>query len=85
MADPSVNITGIDCIWHNLYGESNFTTIRKWYENCDLNELLLFISDHVRRNLYKVVAICATKHMVVLTCACEKDIEELPDGWTLMK
>ena len=54
-----------------------------WY-SCDISTLLLFISNHVGDGLYKPLAICATKHMFVMTCAVQKNVTELPDGWFVM-
>lgn len=85
ISDPNVNITGIECIWHNVYEDSDFRTMRKWYDDGDTNALLLFVANHVRQNLYTIVAICATKHMFVITCACEKNSADLPDGWFIME
>jgi hypothetical protein len=67
-----------------MYADSNFRIMRKWHNECDLDTVLLFITDHVRQGLYSIVAITATKHMVVVTCACEKNWQELPDGWFVM-
>lgn len=81
LSDPSFKVTGIDCIWHNMYAPSNFKTLRKWFPDCDADTLLLFVADHVRQGLYSIVALSATKHMFVVTVACEKNSEDLPDDW----
>lgn len=74
------NIIGIDCIWQNMYCDSNFRVFRKW-QYCDLDTLLSFIMSHVQREFYSILALNATKHTVVVTVACLKDLEELPEGW----
>lgn len=76
-----MRVKGIDCIFHNIYAPSDFTTFRKWYDSCDADTLLMFIAEHVRQGLYSIIALSATKHMFVVTVACEKNFEDLPDGW----
>ncbi|KAH8175968.1 hypothetical protein LIA77_04386 [Sarocladium implicatum] len=83
ISDQNFKVKGIDCIFHNMYAHSNFTTFRKWYDDCDADALLLLIANHVRQSLYSIIALNATKHMFVVTVACEKNWEDLPDGWSV--
>jgi hypothetical protein len=80
IADPNVNVTGNDCIWHNMYADSDFRTLRKWFE-CDADEMLLKIAGHVRDGLYSLISLNASKHSFVVVCACSKNLEGLPEGW----
>ncbi|KAL2214528.1 hypothetical protein CC79DRAFT_1328424 [Sarocladium strictum] len=60
---------------------STFGCFRKWYPGCDADDLLLFISDHVRQGLYSIIALNITEHMVVVTMAAKKNKDEFPLDW----
>lgn len=74
VADPSVVVTGIDFIIHNMDCGSSLTTFRKWF-SCDVNELYLKVGDHVRQGLYTIISINASKHSFMIICATSKNQE----------
>ncbi|KAL7913889.1 hypothetical protein GGI35DRAFT_438883 [Trichoderma velutinum] len=74
-------IRGVDCIWHNMYAESTFTTFR-WipaYE--DIDSMLIKVARNVEQGLYSIISLSASKHSLTVVCACEKNWEDLPEGW----
>lgn len=82
VSDPSIEVKGIDTIWHNMDARSDFSTIRKWFR-LDINQLYLKVGDHVRQGLYEIIAINASKHSFVVICATSKKRDEFPDDWTI--
>ena len=82
VADPSVSVTGIDAIWHNMNCRSDFTAIRKWFA-MSVDELYLKVGEHVRQGLYSIISINASKHSFMVICATTKDKNEFSeDCWT---
>lgn len=78
IADPNVEVTGMDCIWHNMYDGSNVTAIRKWFA-LGVNAMLVRVAEHVQMGLCSIISISASKHSFVVVCACHKDREEFPE------
>lgn len=80
ISDTDFNITGIDCIWHNMDSRSDFLRFRRWY-GCEMGDLLVLIGDRVRRKAFTVISLTATKHMVVITIATPKSKKEMLAKW----
>ncbi|KAJ4856069.1 hypothetical protein T069G_09437 [Trichoderma breve] len=74
-------IHGVDCIWHNMYAESTFTTFR-WISPYDgIDAMLIKVARNVEQGLYSIISMSASKHSLTVVCACEKNWEDLPVGW----
>ncbi|KAK3048343.1 hypothetical protein LTR09_010336 [Extremus antarcticus] len=81
ISDPSVRVTGIDAIWHNIDATSAdaFTTFRKWFQD-DLDTMVARVNGHVQQGLYSQIAINASKHSIVVICASKLALKDFPDG-----
>jgi hypothetical protein len=81
--DSSYEVVGVDAIWHNQYAgpDSDFVAFRKQY-HCDINAMIMMVSEHVRKGVYTVISLTATPHMLSVVCACEKFQADFPeDVW----
>lgn len=74
-------IRGVDCIWHNMYAESTFTTFRWIPTDEDIDSMLIKVARNVEQGLYSIISLSASKHSLTVVCACEKNWEDLPTGW----
>lgn len=74
-------IRGVDCIWHNMYAESTFTTFRWIPAHEDIDSMLIKVARNVEQGLYSIISLSASKHSLTVVCACEKNWEDLPEGW----
>ncbi|RFU80035.1 hypothetical protein TARUN_2153 [Trichoderma arundinaceum] len=74
-------IRGVDCIWHNMYAESTFTTFRWIPAHEDVDSMLIKVARNVEQGLYSIISLSASKHSLTVVCACEKNWEDLPQGW----
>ena len=82
IGDPDVSVTGMDCIWHNMYlGSSDgaLTTFRKWFQD-DANMMVARIAKHVSDGLYEIISVTVSKRSAVVICATEKSFEDMPEG-----
>lgn len=80
IADPSIQVTGMDCIWHNMdtANANAFLTIRKWI-NDDVDTIVLRVTRHVQMGLYTLVSLHVSRHSLVVMCNSSKALEEFPD------
>lgn len=74
-------IHGVDCIWHNMYAESTFTTFRWISPYDDIDAMLIKVARNVEQGLYSIISMSASKHSLTVVCACEKNWKDLPVGW----
>ncbi|KAL5085015.1 hypothetical protein Trisim1_011019 [Trichoderma cf. simile WF8] len=74
-------IHGVDCIWHNMYCESTFTTFRWIPAHETIDSMLIKVARNVEQGLYSIISMSASKHSLTVVCACEKNWEDLPVGW----
>ncbi|KAK4071444.1 uncharacterized protein Triagg1_6105 [Trichoderma aggressivum f. europaeum] len=74
-------IHGVDCIWHNMYSESTFTSFRWIPAHENIDSMLLKVARNVEQGLYSIISLSASKHSLTVVCACEKNWEDLPVGW----
>ena len=72
---------GIDCIWHNMFADSTFTTFRYQPAHLSVDDMIVKIGGHVQGGLYTIVSLSASKHQLTVVCVCERDWNTLPDGW----
>lgn len=80
ISSTEVDIVGFDCIWHNMDCRSDFTVFRTWFY-CEMDKFFSLVADRVRRGVFRVISLNATKHAVVITFATEKSREELLEKW----
>lgn len=80
ISDRDFDIIGLDCIWHNMDSSSDFRTFRRWY-GCEMGDLLVLIGDRVRRKIFTVISLNATKHMIVITIGTQKSKKEMLQKW----
>jgi hypothetical protein len=80
IGDPSIQVIGMDCIWHNMdtTNADAFVTTRKWI-NDDVDAIVLRVARHLQMGLYTLVSLQVSKHSLVVMCNSRKALEELPD------
>ncbi|KAL2204729.1 hypothetical protein CC79DRAFT_919160 [Sarocladium strictum] len=76
----SVDIVGFDCLWHNMDCRSDFTVFRTWYY-CEMDKFFSLVADRVRRGVFSVISLNATKHAVHIVFATQKNTDELIEKW----
>ena len=89
MEDPRIieindgvhNVRGVDCIWHNMYADSTFTTFRWIPGDVDIDTMIVRVARHVKQGIYSIISLNASKHSLTVVCVCEKNWEDLPRGW----
>ncbi|KAK5991542.1 hypothetical protein PT974_09826 [Cladobotryum mycophilum] len=75
------DIRGVDCIWHNMYADSTFKTFRWTPGSVDIDTMIIKVARHVEQGLYSIISLNASKHSLTVFCVCEKNWEDLPEGW----
>ena len=78
IADPKVDVVGMDFILHNMYAEKDYT-IRKWFRD-DADAMLQRVASHVQQKLYSIISIQLSKHSCVVVCASDVMAEDWPEG-----
>ncbi|KKO99894.1 AGC/AKT protein kinase [Trichoderma harzianum] len=76
------SIHGVDCIWHNMYAESTFTTFRWIPAHETIDSMLIKVARNVEEGLYSIISMSASKHSLTVLCVCEKNWEDLPPHLT---
>lgn len=46
-----------------------------------MGHLLVFVADRIRHDIFDVLSVNATKHMVVITIATQKSAKEMIEKW----
>lgn len=79
ISNPSYNVVGFDTIWYNVDSRSDFSIYRTWGH--EIKDILILVADRVRHDIFEVVSLNATKHMVVVTISTPKSARELMEKW----
>lgn len=48
--------------------------------DCDINDMIANVTEHVEEGVYMDVSMNATAHMLVVVCACERLQAEFPEN-----
>lgn len=80
IADPSIQVVGMDCIWHNMdtTNANAFVTLRKWI-NDDIDAIVLRVARHAQMGRYTLVSLQVSKHSLVVVCNSGKALEGFPE------
>ncbi|KAL7959632.1 hypothetical protein V8C34DRAFT_322723 [Trichoderma compactum] len=59
--DGVYTIHGVNCIWHNMYSESTFTTFRWIPAHEDIDSTLIKVARNVEQGLYSIISLSASR------------------------
>lgn len=80
VTDPTVEVYGIDCIWHNMDVSSpDFTTFRKSF-GISADEIVQRIAVHLAQGLYELISLNVA-HSCVVVCKTDKSFAEFAADW----